>query len=102
MKITPKHLHFLGQKQYPNLAKELKIPLVNIHDLIPKDSRPYKRDLECEVRNTLQLLKIWKKNLGCSNAFYKKLEESMGYAYPKNTWRRRLFKKLIKARGKNA
>lgn len=100
MKITQKHLEFLGQKHYPNLAKELKIPLVSIHNLIPKDSRPYGRNRECEVHNTLQLLKIWKKNLGCSNSFYQKLEESMGYSYPQKPWRRRLFKKLLKMRGK--
>lgn len=60
MKITQAHLQFIGQKQYPNLSKKLKVPLVSIHNLIPKDSRPYSPNRECEVRNTLQLLKAWK------------------------------------------
>ena len=77
--------------------KKSKIELVSIHELIPNTNRQYKRELECEVHNTLMLLKSWRKRYS-KRRFYIQLSQVIYNDQRPTTkhWRNRLFSKLIR------
>lgn len=98
MKVTQKHLQFLAQKRYPSLTNKINDGVkVSIHELIPNTNRQYKRELECEVHNTLMLLKSWRKRYS-KRKFYIQLSQVIYNDQRPTTghWRNRLFSKLIR------
>lgn len=95
MKITEKHLIFLAQKKHPTLASKVHGGVkVSIHDLIPKMKTAYKRERECEIHNTLNLLKNWRKTKSNNDLFHKLCKVT--YTMTTKNWRNRLFTRLIK------
>lgn len=94
MKITQKHLQFLAQKKYPSLASKVNNGAkVSIHELIPNSNQAYKREVECEVTNTLMLLKSWRKKY-TNDELYHKLAD-VTHTLRISNWRDRLFSKLM-------